>query len=88
MRYLNGFVVLGVVLFLISMAGMVYGNTLLTEPGLPVNHLARWEYLAASVLMLVNGVVSIRMMQRHTGRREGSAAGEGADTGAKRTPAP
>jgi len=88
MRYLNGFVVLGIVLLLISVAGMVYGNTLLTEPGLPVNPYARWEYLAAAVLMLVNGVVSVRTMQRHAARRENASTTDGPQRDAVQTPAP
>jgi hypothetical protein len=59
MRFLNGFILIGVILLFISIAGLVSGNTLLTEPGQPINHYAWLEYLGAAALMLVNGAVSI-----------------------------
>lgn len=59
MRFLNSFVLIGIILLFISIAGLVSGNTLLTEPGQPVNPYAWLEYLAAAVLMLINGAVSI-----------------------------
>jgi len=59
MRFLNGFILIGIILLFISIAGLVRGNTLLTEPGQPVNNSAWLEYLGAAVLMLINGVVSI-----------------------------
>ena len=65
MRFLNGFVLIGIILLFISIAGLVKGNTLLTEPGQPVNQYAWLEYLAAAVLMLINGAVSIWTMRRH-----------------------
>ncbi len=65
MRFLNGFVLIGIILLFISIAGLVKGNTLLTEPGQPVNQFAWLEYLAAAVLMLINGAVSIWMMRRN-----------------------
>ena len=59
MRFLNGFVLIGIILLLISVAGLVKGNTLLTEPGQTPNPYAWLEYLAAAALMLINGAVSI-----------------------------
>jgi hypothetical protein len=59
MKYLNSFVLIGIVLLFISIAGLVSGNTLLTEPGQSVNPYAWLEYLAAAILMLINGAVSI-----------------------------
>ncbi len=59
MRFLNGFILIGIILLFISVAGLVSGNTLLTEPGQPTNNLAWLEYLGAAVLMLINGAVSI-----------------------------
>jgi hypothetical protein len=59
MRYLNGFILIGIMLLLISIAGAATGNRLLTEPGQPANPYAWLEYLGAAVLMLVNGGVSI-----------------------------
>jgi hypothetical protein len=69
MRFLNGFVLIGIILLFISVAGLVKGNTLLTEPGQPVNPYAWLEYLGAAVLMLVNGAVSIWNMRHHESRR-------------------
>lgn len=59
LRFLNSFILIGIILLFISVAGLVSGNTLLTEPGQPVNRLAWLEYLGAAVLMLINGAVSI-----------------------------
>jgi hypothetical protein len=69
MRFLNGFVLIGIILLFISIAGLVKGNTLLTEPGQPVNQFAWLEYLAAAVLMLINGAVSIWMMRRNESQK-------------------
>ncbi|MCC6728360.1 MAG: hypothetical protein IT208_03375 [Chthonomonadales bacterium] len=66
MRYLNGFILTGFVLLFISVAGLIRGNALLTEPGMPINPYAWLEYLAASALMFVNGAVSIWTTRRHT----------------------
>ncbi len=59
MRFLNGFILIGVVLFAISLGGLLSGNRLLAEPGQPVNPYSWLLYLGASVLMLINGGVSI-----------------------------
>lgn len=64
MRFLNGFILIGIILLFISVAGLVKGNTLLTEPGQPANPYAWLEYLGAAVLMLINGVVSIWNMRQ------------------------
>ena len=69
MRFLNGFVLIGIILLFISVAGLVRGNTLLTEPGQPVNPYAWLEYLGAAVLMLVNGAVSIWNMRQHDAKK-------------------
>lgn len=73
MRFLNGFVLIGIILLFISVAGLVKGNTLLTEPGQPVNPYAWLEYLGAAVLMLVNGAVSIWNMRQHDARKPNKA---------------
>ncbi|MGC8667075.1 MAG: hypothetical protein ACP5VE_03015 [Chthonomonadales bacterium] len=78
MRYLNGFILIGIILLFISIAGMVKGNALLTEPGQPTNTYAWLEYLAAAILMLVNGAVSIWNARRHEIRATRAAT---ADTG-------
>ena len=69
LRFLNGFVLIGIILLFISVAGLVKGNTLLTEPGQPVNQYAWLEYLGAAALMLVNGAVSIWNMRHHDSQR-------------------
>ncbi len=58
--YLNAFILTGVALLFISIAGLVRQD-FLTEPGQPANPLAWLWYLVAAVIMLVNGYVSIRM---------------------------
>ena len=65
MRYLNGFIIIGVALFFISIAGLVSGNRLLTEPGQAINPNSWLFYLAASILMLINGGLSIWNAQQH-----------------------
>ena len=69
MRFLNGFILIGIILLFISIAGLVKGNTLLTEPGQPPNPYAWMEYLAAAVLMLINGAVSIWSFRQHEDRK-------------------
>ena len=69
MRFLNGFILIGIILLFISIAGLVKGNTLLTEPGQPPNPFAWLEYLAAAVLMLINGAVSIWSYRQHEDRK-------------------
>jgi hypothetical protein len=59
MRFLNGFILIGIILLFISIAGVASGNRFLTEPGQQPNPYAWLEYLGAAALMLVNGVVSI-----------------------------
>jgi hypothetical protein len=64
-RYLNGFIIIGVALLLISIGGLATGNRFLTEPGQAVNPYSWMLYLAASVLMLINGGVSIWHAQQN-----------------------
>jgi cytochrome c-type biogenesis protein CcmH/NrfF len=82
MKYLNGFILIGIILFFISIAGFVYGNTILTEPGLPVNNRASLEYLGAAILMLINGAVSVwnanRKEQEQQAAKKASAQKESA----------
>lgn len=65
LKCLNAFILTGIALFFISIAGMVFGDTVLTEPGQPVNSNMKWLYLAASVIMLANGAVSIWLARQH-----------------------
>lgn len=61
LRYLNMFVLIGIALIGISIAGFATGNHFLTEPGQAVNPNGSLLYLVAGLLMLINGIVSIRM---------------------------
>ena len=62
-RYLNMFILIGVALIIISLVGFATGNRFLTEPGQPLNPQGSLIYLGAGVIMLVNGVVSIRQAE-------------------------
>jgi hypothetical protein len=59
LRFLNMFMLIGVALIGISIAGFATGNRFLLEPGQEVNPFASLTYLCAGVLMLVNGIISI-----------------------------
>ncbi|HZT42333.1 MAG TPA: hypothetical protein VFA07_09085 [Chthonomonadaceae bacterium] len=59
LRYLNMFVLIGIALVGISIAGFATGNRFLMEPGQTENPHAALIYLGAGILMLINGVVSI-----------------------------
>jgi hypothetical protein len=65
MRFLNGFVLIGLILLLISIGGVASGNRLLTEPGQQPNQYAWLEYLGAAALMLINGAISIHLAAKH-----------------------
>lgn len=60
LRYLNMFVLIGLVLIVISIIGFATGSRFLREPGQEVNPQASLIYLGAGVLMIVNGVVSVK----------------------------
>ncbi len=60
LRYLNMFVLVGIALILVSLIGFATGGKFLSEPGSPTNAAASLIYLGSGVLMLINGVVSIR----------------------------
>lgn len=60
LRYLNMFVLIGISLIGISIAGFATGNRFLLEPGQTQNPYASLIYLGAGILMLLNGIVSIR----------------------------
>lgn len=59
LRYLNMFVLIGIALVGISIAGFATGNRFLMEPGQAENPHAALIYLGAGILMLINGIVSI-----------------------------
>ena len=81
MRFLNGFILIGIILLLISVAGLVSGNALLTEPGQQPNSYAWLEYLGAAALMLINGAVSICNSRRQDAAK--SEAGPATQDGRK-----
>jgi hypothetical protein len=60
LRYLNMFILIGIALIGVSAAGFYTHNRFLMEPGQPPSPYASLIYLGAGILMLVNGVVSIR----------------------------
>jgi hypothetical protein len=75
-RYLNGFIVIGLVLVVIGIAGLATENRLLTEPGQPVNPYSWLLYLGAAAIMLVNGMVSIKHASRSANADDAPANGE------------
>ena len=57
-RLLNSFTVLAVILVVVSLVGVVLQGRMIFDPGRPATG---WEwllYLMASILMLINGVLS------------------------------
>ena len=63
LRYLNMFVLIGIVLVILSLAGFATGNRFVTEPGQAVTPQLSFYYLGAGVLMLINGYISIKQAQ-------------------------
>ncbi|HLK61400.1 MAG TPA: hypothetical protein VKU00_32925 [Chthonomonadaceae bacterium] len=76
LRYLNMFVLIGIVLVIISAAGFATGGNFLHEPGQKVDATASWVYLGAGVLMLFNGFLSIRTASTPSATPSKPAAGE------------
>lgn len=60
LRYLNMFILIGAALIGISIAGFATGNRFLAEAGQTPSPFASLIYLGAGVLMIVNGIVSVR----------------------------
>lgn len=60
LRYLNMFVVIGIALIGISLAGFATGGRFLIEPGQSLDATASLIYLGAGVLMIINGVLSVK----------------------------
>ena len=86
MRYLNGFILIGIALLVISISGLLTSNRLLTEPGQTVNPYSWLLYLGASVLMLINGGVSIWTSKQpeNQGIKAGTTASENANPPAEK----
>lgn len=78
LRDFNGFIISSIVLFVIAIAGIIKGNRWLTEPGMPINNSAYLEYFGASVVMLVNGLLSIQVARRAEQSKEQTTAGAAA----------
>ncbi|MCX6362094.1 MAG: hypothetical protein NT029_20045 [Armatimonadetes bacterium] len=61
LHYLNGFILSAGALLIVAAAGLIWGNQVLAEPGSPVNSRAWAEYAMAAVIMVVNGILSIKI---------------------------
>ena len=61
LRYLNMFIVIGLILIGVSFAGFLTQDHFLMEPGQAKNGHLALIYLGAGFLMLLNGIVSIRL---------------------------
>ncbi len=57
-KFLSTFVVMGVVLFLISILGFVTHGKMIAEAGTRPSTTTAWIYLGAGFLMLLNGYIS------------------------------
>ena len=60
LRYLNMFVLIGIALIIVSILGFATGNRFLTEPGHTTDPSGSLVYLGAGLIMIINGVVSVR----------------------------
>lgn len=63
LRYLNMFVLIGLTLIGVSIAGFATGSKFVTEPGQPVNSLSSFVYFGVGILMLLNGYVTVKTGQ-------------------------
>ena len=61
LRYLNMFVIIGLILIGVSLAGFATHDRFLMEPGQSAQDHLSLVYLGAGILMLINGIVSIRI---------------------------
>ena len=61
LRYLNMFVVIGLILIGVSLVGFATHDRFIMEPGQAPGGNLSLIYLGAGVLMLINGLVSIRI---------------------------
>ena len=66
LRYLNMFILIGIVLIGVSIIGFATNNKFLTEPGQETNPIASLLYLGAGVLMLINGAISVKIAPLQT----------------------
>lgn len=83
LRYLNMFMLIGIALIGISIVGFATGNRFLMEPGQTPNPNSALLYLGAGILMLINGIVSIRSappMEPHQPETRPRESAEAAET--------
>ena len=59
-RYLNMFVLIGLALIAVSLAGFATGGKFLIEPGQSIDPNASIVYLGAGVIMVFNGVLTVK----------------------------
>jgi hypothetical protein len=60
LRYLNMFVMIGIALIGISLAGFATGGKMQIEPGQNMDMTASLIYLGTGALMIINGVLSVK----------------------------
>ncbi len=60
LRYLNMFVMIGIALIFVSLAGFATGGKMQIEPGQSMDTMASLVYLGTGVLMIINGVLSVK----------------------------
>ncbi|MHB1459961.1 MAG: hypothetical protein ACYC1M_01585 [Armatimonadota bacterium] len=58
--YLNGFIILGILLLVLGVVGFLKGAEVLRDPGQPKDSLLPVLYVLGGLVMLVNGWFSIR----------------------------
>lgn len=74
LRYFNSFILSGIALLGIAIVGVFKGNRWLSEPGMPENPYGWQIYLLASIIMFINGFVSIRMARQAEAERTAASA--------------
>lgn len=79
LRYLNMFVIIGLILIGVSLAGFATHDRFLIEPGQSAQDHLSLVYLGAGVLMLINGLVSIRIAPPPPAERASKAAAQGSE---------
>jgi integral membrane sensor domain MASE1 len=72
-KFLNSFTGLAVLLFLIGALGLVYGADAIRDPGQPHDPLLPWLYFAATILMVVNAILSVRHYEHKMKEQEQSS---------------
>ena len=57
-RWLSTFTVIGAILIVLGIVGLILGPRFVYDPGQPVTGKEAWCYLAAGVLMVMNGILT------------------------------